>query len=139
MSRRRTLIAGGTVAALVAALGVAQLAPGAAPTAHAEGLVPYDSCIDLLNHYRDEIRASATPYGFGNGYGYGIAEDGMATAGGGVARMAAAMPQAAAGAGDKAASSAGGMAAVGNGATGTNVQEQGVDEPDVAKLRDGRL
>jgi uncharacterized secreted protein with C-terminal beta-propeller domain len=138
MARRRTLIAGGTVAALVAALGVAQLAPGAAPTAHAEGLVPYDSCSDLLNHYRDEIRASATPYGFGYGYGYGIAEDGMATAGGGIARAAAPMSQAA-GAGDKAASSAGGMEAVGNGATGTNVQEQGVDEPDVAKLRDGRL
>src|SRR4051812_9049562 len=141
MTRRRTLIAGGTVVALVAALGMAQLAPGAAPTAHAEGLVPYDSCSDLLNHYRDEIRASATPYGFGYGYGYGIAEDGFATAGGapGTARMAAAMPQAAAGAADKAASSAGGMEAVGNGATGTNVQEQGVDEPDIAKLRDGRL
>src|SRR6476661_7810806 len=106
MARRRTLIAGGTVVALVAALGVAQLAPGAAPTAHAEGLVPYDSCSDLLNHYRDEVRASATPYGFGYyGGGYGMAVDGVATAGGapGVERMAAAMPQAAA-AGDKAAS-----------------------------------
>ena len=29
--------------------------------------------------------------------------------------------------------------AVGSGPTGTNLQEQGVDEPDLAKLRDGRL
>src|SRR4051812_45965735 len=135
MARRRTLVAGGTVIALVAAIGVAQLAPGAAPTARAEGLVPYDSCNDLLSYYRTQVREAATPYGFGYyGFGFGIA-DGVATAGGAV-RMAAAAPQAAAG---DAASSAGGMEAVGNGATGTNVQEQGVDEPDVAKLRDGRL
>src|SRR4051794_33396554 len=115
MARRRTLVAGGTVIALVAAIGLAQLAPGAAPTARAEGLVPYDSCNDLLTYYRTQVREAATPYGFGYyGFGFGIA-DGVATAGGaaGTARMAAAAPQAVAG---DAASSAGGMEAVGSGA-----------------------
>src|SRR3954452_5757576 len=141
MPSRRTLIAGGTVLALVAALGAAQLAPGASPPAHAEGLVPYDSCNDLLSYYRDQVRSSATPWGFGYGYGGLVEGGGVAMAAGApsTARMAAAAPQAAGAAADTTGSAATGMEAVGNGATGTNVQEQGVDEPDLAKLRDGRL
>src|SRR4051812_24066675 len=136
MARRRTLVAGGTVVALVAAIAVAQLAPGAAPRAHAEGLVPYDSCGALLEQYRTELQEAATPYGFGAGYGWGgIATDGMASAGGAM-RAAAPMAQAA---GSAAGAEDSAPGAVGNGPTGTNVQEQGVDEPDVAKLRDGRL
>ena len=126
MSRRRTLIAAGTVTALVAGLAATQLLPGTAPRALAEGLVPYNGCGELLEHYRKEVRASATPWGFGYGGG-GIALDGVARTGG--APMAA-------GAAEGADTQSG---AVGSGATGTNLQEQGVDEPDHAKLADGRL
>ncbi len=127
MARRRTLVAAGTVTVLVAAFGIAQLTPGAVPVARAEGLTPYTGCSELLAHYRRELRASATPWGVGIG-GYGL------LASGGVAM--------AAGAAEKAAPAAAGPAqdaAVGNGPTGTNLQEQGVDEPDLVKLSDGRL
>ncbi len=134
MARRRTVVALGTVTALVAALGIAQLAPGAAPVARAEGLTPYAGCDELLTHYRQALRASATPWGgtswgVGAGGGVAFATDGLAVAG---------APAAAA---EKGAPAAGIArdAAVGNGPTGTNVQEQGVDEPDTAKLSDGRL
>ena len=133
MPRRRTLIALGTVSAVVAGLGAVQLLPGAAPVARAEGLVPYTGCDQLLSHYRRQVRDSATAWGFGWGYG-GI---GIADSGGGVA-LAAGAP-AAAEARTSAGDAAAGTGAVGNGATGTNLQEQGVDEPDLAKLQDGRL
>ncbi len=122
MARRHALLAG-TVAALVAGLGVVQLAPGTAPDARADGLVGYDDCAELLAHYRSELRRFATAYGFGRS-GYGVA-------------LEAAGPMAATD--DVAARSSSDTGAVGSGPTGTNVQEQGVDEPDLAKLRDGRL
>ena len=143
MSRRRTLIVAGTVTALVAGFGAFQLLPWAAPTAHAEGLVPYDSCADLLQYYRGELRETATPYGFGQGGGY--ATGGAVDAAGGPVKAAAgadltgAAPMPAAAGAAAAGSAAAGPAAVGNGETGTNVQEHGVDEPDVAKLRGGRI
>jgi hypothetical protein len=86
MPRRRTLIALGTVAAVVAGLGAVQLLPGAAPVARAEGLVPYTGCDQLLAHYRRQVRDSATAWGFGWGYG-GI---GIADSRGGVALAAGA-------------------------------------------------
>jgi uncharacterized secreted protein with C-terminal beta-propeller domain len=113
---RRALALVGVLAALVAGLGVAQLAPGVAPTARASGLVGYSSCADLLAHYRDQL----SRWGVGFAYGGGVLEDVAASEAG-------------------AARSAGEMAPVGSGPTGTNLQEQGVDEPDLAKLRDGRL
>jgi uncharacterized secreted protein with C-terminal beta-propeller domain len=122
MARRSALVAG-TVVAAVAGIGAAQLLPGAAPTAQASGLVGYDGCRELLAHYRAELTRSATAYGFGFGYG-GVAVD---------------MPAADASVGGVAERSSGGPDAVGSGPTGTNVQEQGVDEPDLVKLRDGRL
>jgi uncharacterized secreted protein with C-terminal beta-propeller domain len=119
MARRQALIAG-TIAALVAGFGVVQLAPGTAPEARADGLVGYDDCDELLSYYRSELRRAATPYGLGG------AEQGIDAAGGvwassGQARTSAESD------------------AVRSGPTGTNVQEQGVDEPDLAKLQDGRL
>ncbi len=132
MARRRTLIAAGTVTALVAALGVAQLSPGVAPVARAEGLTPYDGCDDLLASYRTALSKAATPYGAGGFGGHGFFSEGLA-ASGGVARDAVAAAPAPAAAG------AGAVGAVGKGATGTNLQEQGVDEPDIVKLADGRL
>jgi uncharacterized secreted protein with C-terminal beta-propeller domain len=122
----------GVVAALVLGAGAVTLLPGAAPVASAEGLVPYESCGQLLDHYRTELEKSAQPWGFGGGWG-GIA---FAESSGRVAVPAAA------GVGVAGASSGGDDStggAVGSGATGTNLQERGVDEPDVAKTSDGLL
>lgn len=125
MPRNRNLVAATTVVALVAGVGAAQLLPGAAPVARADGLIPFTSCEDLLDHYRDELRASATSVGFDGGWG--VMED----AGGTTAMSASG--------GEAARTSADSVTAVGVGSTGTNLQEQGVDEPDLAKLRDGRI
>jgi uncharacterized secreted protein with C-terminal beta-propeller domain len=122
MSRRPILVAG-TVAALVLGAGGVQLLPGGAPKATAQGLTGYSGCDELLAHYRTELKRTATAYG--NGFGYG-------GRGGGLAEDTAAS-------GAPAARSAAEPAAVGSGPSGTNVQEQGVDEPDLAKLKDGRL
>jgi len=124
MQRRHTVTAATAVTALVASIGAAQLLPGAVPAARAAGLVPFSDCPDLLAHYRAELRASATPYGFGDS-GSPITLDGevaVSSQAGGTAR-----------------SGADATGPVGPGSTGTNLQEQGVDEPDLAKLRDGRL
>ena len=118
MFGRRALLAL-SLSALVAGAGAVQLLPGGAPVARATGLTAYSDCAALLAYYRGEVRATATPFGFGNGDVRLFA--GLAATGG-------AAPQAASAPG-----------AVGTGATGTNLQEQGVDEPDLAKLRDGRL
>lgn len=124
MARRSALVAG-TVVAAVAGIGAAQLLPGAAPTAQASGLVGYDGCRELLAHYRAELTRSATAYGFGFGYGGFAVAEGVAAADASV--------------GGVAERSSGGPDAVGGGPAGTNVQEQGVDEPDLVKLQDGRL
>jgi uncharacterized secreted protein with C-terminal beta-propeller domain len=116
MSRRHILIAG-TVAALVLGVGGTQLLPGVAPKASAKALTGYTGCDQLLAYYRAELKRAATAYGVG--FGYGAVDD---TAASGAAGRSAAEPK-----------------AVGSGPTGTNVQEQGVDEPDLAKLADGRL
>lgn len=114
----------GVVAALVVAAGALTLLPGAAPEAAAEGLVPYDSCGDLLEQYRTELERTATPWGFGHGFG-----------GPAFARQAAgATADATTAAGESATGGA-----VGSGPTGTNLQEQGVDEPDIAKVVDDLL
>ena len=121
----RTASAGvGVVAALVLAAGAVTLLPGAAPTASADALVPYDSCGALLEQYRGELEKAATPWGFGM-HG-GVLLEGGDTA---TSRVAAA-PQAA---GAGVAGAAGTAGAVGSGPTGTNLQEKGVDEPDMAK------
>lgn len=120
MSRRHILIAG-TAAALVLGVGGTQLLPGVAPKASAKALTGYTGCDELLAHYRAELRRTATAYG--NGFGYGAVDDTAASgAAAGSPARSAAEPK-----------------AVGSGSTGTNVQEQGVDEPDLAKLQDGRL
>ena len=114
-----------SVAALVVGAGGVQLLPSGAPAARAAGLTAYADCEALLAHYRAEALATATPYGVGYGYGFrDLALADAAASLGGAARTAA-EPSA--------------PGAVGAGATGTNVQEAGVDEPDRAKLRDGRL
>ena len=117
----RPLAAGaGVVAALVLAAGAGTLLPGAAPEAAAEALVPYDSCDALLEQYRAELERSATPWGFGAGHGLRGGEFAFAEAG----RAAATLSSAAGASVDQSAGSA---------PTGTNLQERGVDEPDLAK------
>ena len=118
MSRRHVLVVAGTVAALVVGVGGTQLLPGAAPKASAKALTGYSGCDQLLAYYRSELQRTATAYGMG----YGYAVDDTAAAGAPTAARSAAEPK-----------------AVGSGPTGTNLQEQGVDEPDLAKLQDGRL
>jgi uncharacterized secreted protein with C-terminal beta-propeller domain len=125
----RPLIATLSGAAVVATVTAAVLVVSAstAPPAAAEGLAPYPSCDALLTHYRADLVKSATPYSIGSsGWGIAFAE------GGAMAGTPAAAPATRSGADSS-------VGAVGTGATGTNTQEQGVDEPDLAKLRDGLL
>ena len=110
VSRRTRAV--GTVAALAVAAGGFTLLPGAAPPAAAAGLVPYSSCEELLTYYRSALERNTAPDGR-RGMPMPVplnAESGSATA---------AESQA--------------MDAVGSGPTGTNLQERGVDEPDLAK------
>ncbi|MEX2289042.1 MAG: beta-propeller domain-containing protein [Mycobacteriales bacterium] len=125
MPARSHSAAAGVVAAVLAATGALTLLPGAAPTASAQDLVPYASCAALLEHYRGELEKTATPWGFGAG-GIGLFDSARSSD---TAAPAAAAPQPV---GAEAGSATGGV--VGSGPTGTNVQERGVDEPDLAKI-----
>lgn len=111
-----------TTAAAVVATGA--FGPGAAPAA-ADGLRAFDDCTEVRDWFVDALRPLVGPYGFG-GDAIAYATDSA----GGTERVAAE----AAPASDGAAS-----AVVGTGATGTNLQEAGVDEPDLMKTADGLL
>ena len=121
--RRRGTVRVAAVAVLTAAtsaVAIGAFGPTAPPAA-ADGLRSFDGCDDLRTWYVDALRPLVGPYGL-NGFGYA-----MDTAGGAERAVTeSAAPQASDG-------------AVGNGATGTNLQEAGVDEPDVMKTSDGRL
>ncbi len=131
---KRSALAVVVVVSLVTGLTVLSLTRGAAPPAAAQGLLPYEGCDPLLAHHREALRAAATPWGTPH-LAYADGPTGVAVgAAVGVGRAVAGAPLAAAAG---AAQDAG--AAVGRGGTGTNLQEQDVDEPDRAKLRDGRL
>jgi len=93
------------------------------PSAAAEGLPPFGDCAELRRWYVDQALPEVGPWGFGGGQV--IAMDERAAAG-----IVPASPQ----------KITGGTAddAVGSSGTGTNVQEAGVDESDVAKT-DGHL
>jgi len=98
------------------------------PVATGRALVPATSCADLLSWYVDNTLDLVTPWGWGWGGGvplYGAAEDGV------VRDASPALPGA-----DAAAPGA--IKGQGSSETGTNVQEAGVDEPDVVKT-DGRV
>ena len=121
MYRRIALV--GILTAAVTGLGAVQLLPGRAPVAHADGLSSYGSCENLLQHYRTELATIVRSPGYLWGGPFAAAADSATSSV----------------AGSAARQSGGETAAVGSGPTGTNLQEQGVDEPDLAKLRDGRL
>ena len=111
-----TGVVGASLAVLVAPVLVAP--PLGTPPAAAAGLRPFEGCEELRRWYVDEAMPHVGPWGLG---GPPVVY-GMRTAAGAV----------------EADSAAGVSDAVGSGATGTNVQEAGVDEPDLAKT-DGSL
>ena len=99
--------------------------PGAPPARAAAGLTPFDSCAELQSWYVDHTIDQVGPYGWGRrGWtsmrgSAGATEDSSSSA---------EAPSASSETGE----------AVANGSTGTNIQEAGVDEPDVAKTN-GRI
>lgn len=95
-------------------------------TSLASGLLAeFDDCDALLSYYQETALPMVTPYGLGSGGGSWVAEEDAAAADGGMS-----MPSAAAtdsgGGGESASHST------------TNVQEEGVDEPDLIKT-DGSI
>ncbi|HEV7707035.1 MAG TPA: beta-propeller domain-containing protein, partial [Asanoa sp.] len=94
-------------------------APVVALPAPAFKLVSFDSCADVLDGLKGAAKAVVTPWGFGGGVKVPV----------GSRRMPAAFAE------DQAAKSVPGPA--GEGFSGTNTQETGVDEPDLVKT-DGR-
>jgi uncharacterized secreted protein with C-terminal beta-propeller domain len=120
-----------SVTVLVVGAGAVQLLPGASQVASASGLVAYQDCDALLSHYQQEMTRTATSYGLGSEVTRDLSGDSRSSGGDSSGTGA---PRAASESGAAALDSA-----VGPGATGTNLQEQGVDEPDLAKLKDGRL
>jgi hypothetical protein len=118
--RRRTvaLVAGTAVLTLAGtALATGVLGPAAAPAA-ADGLTPFDDCAGVRDWYVEALDPGVGPYGVG---GFAVPD------------VARAMEDSTVGGEADAGSGAPG-AAVGAGATGTNLQEAGVDEPDTVKV-----
>ncbi|MGH3425888.1 MAG: beta-propeller domain-containing protein, partial [Nocardioidaceae bacterium] len=129
---RNSWIAGLGAVCVTAGVGsFVALGPGAEPAGATDALPRFGDCQQLRDWYVREALPHVGPWGLvGGRYSpadapRGVAED-------------TAQP-------DRAAT--GSMGAAGNGGTGTNVQEQGVDEPDLAKtngtiavvVHDGRL
>ena len=121
------------------------------------GLVPFQSCDDLLGHLQDEARERVGPYGldyFGYGGGFGrdviaLEEGGFAT-GDGAADFATSEPAPAdaptaarldSSGGENFQKVSGDLDDSGGSTdfTGTNVQELGVDEPDIIKTDGDRI
>lgn len=100
-----------------ATIGVGTLGDGTLPAAQASELPAFGDCDELADFYRQAARPFVTPYGLGSG---GVRD---------IAVAERAMPVAL----NAEAAGATSLEAVGNGPTGTNVQEAGVDEPDSAK------
>ncbi len=98
--------------------------PGAPPARAADGLTAFDSCAELQSWYVDHTIDQVGPYGWG-GRGWTSA------------RESGALEDSSPSSAQESPGSESGDA-VSNGSTGTNTQEAGVDEPDVAKT-DGRI
>ncbi|MAO80573.1 beta-propeller domain-containing protein [uncultured Nocardioides sp.] len=96
-----------------------------------DALTPAASCEELLDWYVDGAEELVTPWGWSGGL-MDVGGAWRTFARDGVAELKSL------GAGAAASTDAGGMTNATQSGTGTNVQEAGVDEPDVAKS-DGRL
>jgi hypothetical protein len=119
MSKAIVRTAGVLGLALTGGVAVTLLGVGTATTpraAAAPALDPFDDCAELRDWYVDAVLPEVGPWGLGDPFvGPYFAEDGTA----GTPVIPSGAPRV--------------EDAVGNGDTGTNVQEAGVDEPDVAK------
>lgn len=100
----------------------------------AAALTPFDSCDDLLGWIRAEARDRVGPYGLGGGPDYVILEESMAGADG----ATGAVPRSAVDF-DDAGAPATTAAQAGGGYSTTNVQVEGVDEPDIVKTDGQRI
>ncbi len=134
-SPSKSVLGGGLLTAFVLGglVTAAVLAdPGAPPARAAEGLTQFDSCSELQSWYVEHTIDQVGPYGWGGGRAWtarepGTMEDSLPSSG---EDGSSSEPEA--------LSSSPTGEAVANGETGTNTQEAGVDEPDVAKT-DGRI
>lgn len=130
---RRAVVA---VAAATAGLLVVPALTGTEPEAAAAELVPFTGCDDVEQWYRDQALDLVGPWGLQGPDAGGSWLGRVLGAPGGQDDALAGIAESAA---ESAAEAADGVTggAVGPGETGTNVQEQGVDEPDLVKT-DGR-
>lgn len=115
------------VTALVTLISLTIALPSPAQDEAAAELVRFDDCDAFLDHLKTEALGRVGPYGFGAGRSY-LARD--------VAEAAAAEAEAAADAAEGAASKA---PVAGVDYSTTNVQEAGVDEPDIVKTDGERI
>ena len=134
-SPSKSVFGGGLVTAFVLGglVGAAVLVdPGAPPARAADALTPFDSCAELQSWYVEHTIDQVGPYGWG-GRAWTARESGPMedSSSSGDEDSSSSKSQ------DLSPSSESGDA-VSNGETGTNTQEAGVDEPDVAKT-DGRI
>ncbi|MDN5853620.1 MAG: beta-propeller domain-containing protein [Actinomycetia bacterium] len=124
ISTRPRLLAVGAVSAAFAASCIASLSTGSgdggplrpAPAAAATGLTPFDDCTDVRDWYVRQALPHVTAWGLDGPVD--VLEGASFQSDDGVRRTS--------------------LDAVGSSDTGTNVQEAGVDEPDIAKT-DGHL
>jgi uncharacterized secreted protein with C-terminal beta-propeller domain len=116
----RTALLGSAVALLAVGLGGTAAGTDSTTSAKAGRLVAFDSCGELLGYAKSQAGRFVGPYGL---------------AGRGVIRGVA--PSAAAAAPESTAKDAGTNPVQGVDFSGTNVQEEGVDEPDLVKT-DGK-
>ncbi len=119
-TRRAAKIAVGGLAALMLAGAATGIGAGL-NRAEAAGLATFDDCQAVDDWYTaallPQVTAWGLPYGYGYGYGLALAAAGTMPS---MAREDVSTP-------------------VGNGGTGTNLQERDVDEPDTAKTANGVL
>ena len=103
-------------------------------------LETFDTCDDLLAYFRTEGAEAVGPYGFDGGGGPIALTDEVATATGGPGAGRRESATTAAPAAAEADTAGGGSGPVaGTDYSGTNVQEEGVDEPDLVKTDGKRL
>lgn len=114
--------------ALAVTLAMATVVSGSTASAAAAELPLFDDCRTFTAHMAKLAEPEVTAYGLGGGSPLMYRRD----AGGVVAPEAA-------GAAPAADAKSAPTAAVGNGPTGTNVQERGVDEPDMTKIDGDRV
>ncbi len=137
---RTTVLASTAALALAASLGaIATGLPGSSrpggglPAAAAGELTRFEGCDALLDWYVAEALPRVGPFGLETPIPDGALADGAGV----LARPGLRLPRAAAAGGEADSAAATPGDAVGSSATGTTVQEAGVDEPDRAKT-DGR-